>query len=122
MCVVVVVVVKLAAVKVKSLDQIKVEKEKPSAAAAAADQQKDDNKVNTVTYVTRHEITGLMYTKYTYSCYSMYLLYCIRFTKSVNCIRFPTKRSMDGENCAELPRLYKKLFNFVVQNLIYVSG
>ena len=39
MCIVV--VVKLAAVKVKSLDQIKVEKEKP----LPADQQEDDNKV-----------------------------------------------------------------------------
>ena len=30
-------------------------------------------------YMTRHEKTGLMCTKYTYSYYGMYLLYCLRF-------------------------------------------
>ena len=32
-----------------------------------------------IAFVTWHEKTGLMYTKYTYSYYSMYLLYCLRF-------------------------------------------
>ena len=42
-----IVAVKLAAVKVKSLDEIKVEKEKP---AAVEDQPKNKDKVNTVMY------------------------------------------------------------------------
>ena len=57
-------------------------------------------------YVTRHEKTRLMYTKYTYIYninYSMYLHYCIRLTKSVNCIRFPMKSCINSENCAGLP-------------------
>ena len=45
---VIIVTVKLAAVKVKSLDQIKVEKEKP---AVVEDQQKDNNEVNIAIYV-----------------------------------------------------------------------
>ena len=36
------------------------------------------NSIDT-TYVTRHEKTGLMYTKYTSSYYGTYLLYCLRY-------------------------------------------
>ena len=39
-----------------------------------------------------------MYTKYTYSYYSMYP-YCIRFTKSVDSI---SKNCINGENCTRL--------------------
>ena len=46
-------------------------------------------------YVTRHEKTGLMYTKYTSSYYSIYLLYCLRF---VSCIRFPVKCCINSVN------------------------
>ena len=39
--------------------------------------------------MTRHEKTGLMYTKYTYSCYSsIFLITYITFSKSVSCMRF----------------------------------
>ena len=62
--------------------------------------------------VTRHEKTRLKYTKYTYSYYSMYLHYCTRFTKSVNCIRFPMNSFINGENCTGIPCVYMKLFNF----------
>ena len=53
-----IVAVKLAAVKVKSLDEIKVEKEKP---AAVEDQPKNKDEVNTVMYG---------YATYMYSSYS----------------------------------------------------
>ena len=38
----------------------------------------DNNKYVPI-IVARHEKTGLMCTKYTYSYYGMYLLYCLRF-------------------------------------------
>ena len=44
----------------------------------------------------------------------MYLHYCVRFTNSVNCIRFPMN-TINGENCAGLPCVYMKLFNFEIQ-------
>ena len=53
-------------------------------------------------YVTRHEKTGLMCTKYTYSYYSIYLLYCIRFQKSVSCMRFPMKSCINGVKYSRL--------------------
>ena len=62
-----------------------------------------------------HEKTGLMYTKYTSSYYRMYLHYCIRSTKSVNCIRFPMKSCINGENCAGITCVYMKLFSFEIQ-------
>ena len=34
------------------------------------------------TYVTQHEKTGIMYTKYIYSYYGTYLLYCKNISKS----------------------------------------
>ena len=40
---------------------------------------------------TQHEITGLMYTKYTYSYSTYYLLCCLVFYRSINCMRFPMK-------------------------------
>ena len=45
------------------------------------------------------------YTKYTYVHIhaSVYLHFCIRFTNSVKCIRFPMKHCINGENCAGLP-------------------
>ena len=58
-----------------------------------------------------------MYTKYTYSYYSMYLHYRTRFTKSVNCIRFPMRSYINSENCAGLPCVCIKLFNFEIQIL-----
>ena len=66
-------------------------------------------------YVTQHEKTGLMYTKYTYSCYSKYLPYCIRFSKSVTCMRFLINSCINGKNCVRFLCLHKKLFNFEIQ-------
>ena len=54
---------------------------------------------NLFIYVTRHEKTGLMYTKYTYSYYSTHLLYCIRFAKS---IRHFLLEAVNDENCVHV--------------------
>ena len=43
---------------------------------------------HTAIYVTRHEKTMLMYTKYTSLRYLDYLASCASFTTSVNCIEF----------------------------------
>ena len=66
-------------------------------------------------YVTQHEKTRLMYTKYTYSYYSKYLPYCIRFSESVSCMRFLINSYINGENCGGLLCLHIKLFNFEIQ-------
>ena len=73
------------------------------------------SKICCIIYVTWHEKTGLMYTKYTYPHYGVYLHYCIRFTKSVNFIRFPMNSCINGENCAGLPCVCMKLFNSEIQ-------
>ena len=49
--------------------------------------------------MTRHEKTMLMYAKYTYSYYGTYLLYCLRYSRSVSCIRFPMKSCINDTNC-----------------------
>lgn len=61
-------VVKLAAVKVKSLDEIKVEKEKPS----ATDQQKDNDEVSFNTRVTHMHAHTCMRTHITLSILCMW--------------------------------------------------
>ena len=49
-------------------------------------------------YVTRHEKTGLMYTKYTRSYYCKYLRnYYTRYSQSVSCMRFLTNCCINGE-------------------------
>ena len=45
----------------------------------------------------------------TYSCYSVYLHYCIRFTNSVHCIRFPMEQCL-------MPCIFINLFNIEIQN------
>ena len=42
-------------------------------------------------YVTRPEKTSLIYTKYTYSYYGIYLFVCVCYTKSVSLIEFLRK-------------------------------
>ena len=66
-------------------------------------------------YVTRHEKTGLMYTKYTSSYYGPYLLYCLRYGNSVNCIRFLITCCINGENLIRLLYLSAKLFKLDIQ-------
>ena len=44
--------------------------------------------LNWTTFVTRHEKTMLMYTKYTSLHYFNYLTFCVSYTSSVNCIEF----------------------------------
>ena len=39
-------------------------------------------------YVTGPGKTGLIYTKYTFLYYGMYLLFCMCYPESVNCIEF----------------------------------
>ena len=66
-------------------------------------------------YVTRHEKTGFMYAKYTFSYNSLYLLYYITYLKSVCCMRFLMKCYIIVENCIRIGSLYKKLFHFKIQ-------
>ena len=42
-------------------------------------------------YVTRPEKTSLIYIKYTYLYYDIYLFFCVRYTKSVIFIEFLRK-------------------------------
>ena len=42
----------------------------------------------TLYYVIMHEITSLIYTKYTCLHYGTYLLFCMSYTKSVSFIEF----------------------------------
>ena len=64
-----------------------------------------------------------MYTKYTYSCYRMYLIYCIRFTKSVSCMRFHIEHCINGENCVSLTMFIQKFMKCknVVKFYMYIS-
>ena len=66
-------------------------------------------------FVTEHEKTGLMYTKYIYLYYGTYLLYCLRYLNSVNCIRFTMKWSINGGNAIRLLFLSAKLLKFEIQ-------
>ena len=66
-------------------------------------------------YVTEHEKTRLMYTKYISLYYGTYLLYCSRYCSSVNCIRFPMKCYMNGGNVIRLLFLSVKLLKFEIQ-------
>ena len=65
--------------------------------------------------VTRHEKTGLMYTKYTSSYYESYLLYCSTYLSSVNSTRFAMKCYINGDNFIRLLCLLMKLFKFEIQ-------
>ena len=65
-------------------------------------------------YMTRHEKTGLMYTKYTSSYYGTYLLYCLRYYNSLNCIRLPITCCINDRNCIRLQVLLMKLFKFKI--------
>ena len=65
-------------------------------------------------YVTRHEKTGLMYTKYTCSYYCKYLSYCIRYSLSVSSMRFLINDCINGKKFVRLLCLHIKLFNFEV--------
>ena len=56
-----------------------------------------------------------MYTKYISLYYGTYLLYCLRYSSSVNCIRFPMKCCINGENIIRLLCLTAKLLKFEIQ-------
>ena len=45
-------------------------------------------KLDVTEYVTRHEKIGLMCIKYTTSNHSTYLIFCVRYTSFVNCIKY----------------------------------
>ena len=66
-------------------------------------------------YVTEHEKTGLMYTKYISLYYGTYLLYCLRYCSSVNCIRLPMKCCISGRIVIILPFSSAKLLKFEIQ-------
>ena len=65
--------------------------------------------------MTEHEKTGLMYTKYISLYYGTYLLYCLRYYSSVNCIRFPMKFCINGGNVIRILSLSAKLLKFEIQ-------
>ena len=65
--------------------------------------------------MTEHEKTGLMYTKYVSLYYGTYLLYCLTYLSSVNCIRFPMKCCINGGNVIRLLFLSTKLLKFEIQ-------
>ena len=69
---------------------------------------------STFIYVTRHEKTRLMYTKYTSSYYVTYLLYYLRYCNSVNFIRFLMKYCINGRNYISLLFIPAKLFKFEI--------
>ena len=56
-----------------------------------------------IIYVTGPEKTGLIYTKYTYSYYGPYLLFCINYAISVNCFEFIRILYIYGKICVEMP-------------------
>ena len=64
-------------------------------------------------YVTWHEKTGLMYTKYISLYDGTYLLCCL---SSENCIRFPMKCCINGGNVIRLLFLSAKLLKIEIQN------
>ena len=66
-------------------------------------------------YVTKHEKTGLMYTKYSYSFYGTYLLYFLRYKCFVICIRFLIKFYINYRNFIRLVILSAKLWKFEIQ-------
>ena len=71
--------------------------------------------LSSITYVTRHEKIGLMYTKRTPSHYSTYLTFIIRYTSSVNCIRFPIVCCTNNKGFTYRLYLSTELQNFKVQ-------
>ena len=67
------------------------------------------------TFVTRHEKTGLMYTKYTCSYKTEYLHYCTSYLQSASCIRFYRNDCISGYIFVKIPCFDKMLFNFEIQ-------
>ena len=56
----------------------------------------------------------LMYTKYTYLHYFNYLNFCVSYTSSVNCIRFPIVNCTINKSFIDTLCLDKKLLTFKV--------
>ena len=56
-----------------------------------------------------------MYTKYISLYYGTYLLYCLRYCSSVNCIRFPMKCCISGRIVIILTFSSAKLLKFEIQ-------
>ena len=65
-----------------------------------------------ITYVTQHQKTMLMYTKYTSLHYFSYLSFCVSFTSSINCIGFPIVSCTISKSFIDTPCLDKKLLKF----------
>ena len=66
-------------------------------------------------YVTRHEKTGLMYTKYTRLYKTEYLHCCTSYLQSASCTRLCRNDCISGDKFVKIPCLHKKLFNFEIQ-------
>ena len=65
--------------------------------------------------MTRHEKTGLMYTKYTRSYKTEYLHCCTSYVQSASCIRLCRNDCISGDKFVKIPCLHKKLFDFEIQ-------
>ena len=63
-------------------------------------------------YVTGPGITDLIYIKYTCLYYGMYLLFCMCYPKSVNCIEFLIDLSIYDEILDTIQITDKKLLHF----------
>ena len=68
--------------------------------------------------VTWHEKIGPMYTKYTSLYYSMYLTLFVRYTSSVNCMKFSTVYRSSCKRLIDKLRLTTELRNFKVQKVV----
>ena len=62
-------------------------------------------------YVTGPEKTGLIYIKYTYSCYGAYLLTCASYPNSVSFIKFLRTFYIYGEIRVRILCNYNELLN-----------
>ena len=71
--------------------------------------------ITSILYVTWHEKTGLMYTKYTHSYKTEYLHCCTSYLQSASCIRLCRNDSISGDKFVKIPCLHKKVFNFEIQ-------
>ena len=61
--------------------------------------------------MTGPEKTGLIYTKYTYSYYGGYLLFCVCYPITVSCIAFLRILCIYGEICVTILRYQDEILD-----------
>ena len=67
--------------------------------------------------VTGPENTGLIYTKYTYSYYCAYLIFCVCYPNSVRFIEFLGISCIYAEICVKMLYCQDEILHFKDQNL-----